>query len=77
VISPFGRNDILYDPFHKNKKSAQNPRFREENPYYPCAIKTNISYKTNCPSPDGSDILFVFSLKIKRYSGQQEIAPNS
>jgi len=27
-------------------------------------------------SPDGSGILFLFSLKRKRYSGQQEIAPN-
>jgi len=25
-------------------------------------------------SPDGSGILFIFSLKIKRYSEQQEIA---
>ena len=29
------------------------------------------------PSPDGSDILFIFSLKIKRYSEQQEIAPEN
>jgi hypothetical protein len=27
-------------------------------------------------SPDGNGILFIFPLKIKRYSVQQEIAPN-
>jgi hypothetical protein len=27
------------------------------------------------PSPDGSGILLLFSLKSKRYSGQQELAP--
>jgi len=25
------------------------------------------SYENDCPSPDGSGILFIFSLKIKRY----------
>jgi len=29
-----------------------------------------------CPSPDGSGILFLASLARKRYSGQQETASN-
>jgi len=29
------------------------------------------------PSPDGNGILLLFSLKSKRYSGQQEIAPKN
>jgi hypothetical protein len=30
-----------------------------------------------CPSPDGNGILFFFSLKKKRYSVQQETAPEN
>jgi len=29
----------------------------------------------DCPSPDGSGILFLLSLSKERYSGQLEIAP--
>ncbi len=32
--------------------------------------------KSGLSSPDGSGILFLASLARKRYSGQQEIAPN-
>jgi hypothetical protein len=32
-------------------------------------------FENECPSPDGSGILFLPSLGKKRYSGQQEIAP--
>lgn len=34
--------------------------------------KTKTSFENESFSPDGSGILFVFSLKTKRYSGQQE-----
>ncbi|GEM_PF-2222209 len=35
----------------------------------------NLKLNRECLSPDGSGILFVFSLKTKRYSGQQVYAP--
>ncbi|WP_431242477.1 hypothetical protein ACQ9BO_21995 [Flavobacterium sp. P21] len=38
-------------------------------------LMLEISLKNGFPSPDGSGILFIFSLKIKRYSGQQVSAP--
>ncbi len=31
-------------------------------------------FETECPSPDRSGILSIFSLKIERYSGEQETA---
>lgn len=36
--------------------------------------KTGASFETECPSPDRSGILSIFSLKIERYSGEQETA---
>ncbi|WP_157509889.1 hypothetical protein [Flavobacterium denitrificans] len=34
----------------------------------------NGSPENECPSPDRSGILSIFSLKIERYSGEQETA---
>ncbi|EIA09806.1 hypothetical protein HJ01_00903 [Flavobacterium frigoris PS1] len=39
-------------------------------------LKTTTVYCLFIFSPDGSGILFIFSLKRKRYSEQQEIASN-
>ncbi|WP_141248466.1 hypothetical protein [Flavobacterium sp. ACN6] len=33
-----------------------------------------ISFETECPSPDRSGILSIFSLKIERYSEERETA---
>ena len=34
-------------------------------------------FENECPSPDGSGILFLAPLARKRYSGQPEIAPKN
>jgi len=47
---------------------------REEVLDFRC-FRIKFSSYTKSPSPDGNGILFLFSLKRKRYSEQLEIAP--
>jgi hypothetical protein len=38
-------------------------------------LKNKCESKTKCPSPDGNENPFTFSLKVKDCNVQQEIAP--